>query len=65
MLRAIQRHRDVFQDYSREFRRTKVRTVPYYIARPRSSLQVTFLDVALIPNTLGECPSSRRPGQST
>jgi len=25
MLRAIQRHRDVYQDYSREFRRTKVR----------------------------------------
>ena len=25
MLRAIQRHRDVYQDYGREFRRTKVR----------------------------------------
>lgn len=30
MLRAIQRHRDVYQDYGREFRRTKVCTFPLY-----------------------------------
>ena len=30
MLRALQRHRDVYQDYGREFRRTKVHTCPFY-----------------------------------
>jgi Golgi SNAP receptor complex protein 1 len=30
MLRAIQRHRDVYQDYGREFRRTRVRIRPLY-----------------------------------
>ena len=33
MLRAIQRHRDVYQDYGKEFRRTRVRTCRSTTAR--------------------------------
>jgi hypothetical protein len=63
MLRAIQRHRDVFQDYGREFRRTKVRTSSTsYRPYPSFLFQVVFLVALLIHDTPGECPDSRRPG---
>jgi Golgi SNAP receptor complex protein 1 len=37
MLRAIQRHRDVYQDYGKEFRRTKVRPL---VPPPKSLVSV-------------------------
>ena len=51
MLRAIQRHRDVYQDYGREFRRTKVRT-----------RLISFGDPLLIRNAPGKCSGGRRSG---
>ena len=52
MLRAIQRHREVYLDYARELRRTKVRTV-YIVVSTR---------VVPIMN-VGECQDSIRPGE--
>ena len=51
MLRAIQRHRDVYQDYGREFRRTKVR-----------ARLISFGDPLLIRNAPGKCSGGRRSG---
>ena len=69
MLRAIQRHRDVYQDYGREFRRTKVRTCPLYhpplclssFATPQANVQSAVDQANLLSGVRNdiECVPSR------
>ena len=69
MLRAIQRHRDVYQDYGREFRRTKVRTRPLYhhplslssSATPQANVQAAVDQANLLSGVRNdiECVPSR------
>ena len=71
MLRAIQRHRDVYQDYGREFRRTKVRSCPFYhppallssFAMPQANVQAAVDQANLLSGVRNdiECVPSRCP----